>query len=65
LYDLDEVVDVFADAGFAVSVARLQVHFVPVPGRQGGHGPRGALLDWLDYYSRDKVLLRFTRPAAK
>jgi SAM-dependent methyltransferase len=63
LYDLDEVVEVFDSVGFAVSVARLHLRFVPVSARHGGHDHRRALLDWLDYYSRDKVLLRFTRPS--
>jgi SAM-dependent methyltransferase len=63
LYDLDDVVDVFDGAGFDVSVARLRVRFVPVSARRGGHGHRHGLVDWLDYYGRDKVLFRFTRPA--
>jgi SAM-dependent methyltransferase len=33
LYDLDEVVEVFESAGFEVSVARLQMWFVPVSAR--------------------------------
>ncbi|HWC39101.1 MAG TPA: methyltransferase domain-containing protein [Acidimicrobiales bacterium] len=63
LYDLDEVVEVFDAAGFEVSVARLQMRFVPVSKQRGGHDHRRGLMDWLDYYGRDKVLLRFTRPA--
>ncbi len=62
LYDLDEVVDAFDGAGFEVSVARLQMRFVPVLERRGGHEHRRGLMDWLDYYGRDKVLFRFTRP---
>ncbi|MGH9234131.1 MAG: hypothetical protein ACRD0R_12435 [Acidimicrobiales bacterium] len=62
LYDLDEVVEVFESAGFEVSVARLQMWFVPVSARRGGHEHRRGLTDWLDYYERDKVLFRFTRP---
>jgi SAM-dependent methyltransferase len=62
LYDLDEVVEIFDGAGFEVSVARLKVGFVPVSARRGGHEHRRGLMDWLDYYERDKVLLRFTRP---
>jgi SAM-dependent methyltransferase len=62
LYDLAEVVEVFDGAGFEVSVARLQVRFVPVSARRGGHEHRSGLMEWLDYYGRDKVLFRFTRP---
>jgi hypothetical protein len=62
LYDLDEVVEVFDGAGFDVSVAQLQVRFVPVSAHRGGHAHRRDLMDWLDYYRRDKVLLRFTKP---
>jgi SAM-dependent methyltransferase len=65
LYDLDEVVEVFDGAGFEVSVARLQMRFVPVSARRGGHEHRSALMDWLDYYGRDKVLFRFTRPSRR
>jgi hypothetical protein len=62
LYDLDEVVEAFEAAGFEVSVARLHVRFVPVSSRRGGHDHRQSLVDWLDYYERDKLLFRFTRP---
>lgn len=62
LYDLDEVVEHFAGAGFDVSVARLQLRFVPVTGGRGGHEHAHDLAGWLDYYARDKVLFRFTRP---
>ena len=64
LYALDDVVEVFDGAGFEVSVARLRVGFVPVSGGRGGHEHRSGLQDWLDYYERDKVLFRFTRPVA-
>ena len=63
LYDLDEVVAVFDDAGFDVSVAALELRFVPVTGVRGGHEHRSGLINWLDYYRRDKVMLRFTRPS--
>jgi SAM-dependent methyltransferase len=63
LYDIDEVVEVFEGAGFEVSVARLKVRFVPVTAARGGHEHRRGLMDWLDYYGQDKVLLRFTRPS--
>ena len=62
LYDLDEVVEVFDTAGFEVSVARLRLGFVPVSARRGGHEHRRGLMEWLDYYARDKVVFRFTRP---
>ncbi len=62
LYDLDEVLETFESVGFDVAVARLKLDFVPVSGRGGGHTHHQGLTEWLDYYSRDKVLLRFTRP---
>jgi SAM-dependent methyltransferase len=62
LYELDEVARVFEDAGFTVSVANLKFGFVPVSAHRHGHDHRRDLLAWLDYYSREKVLLRFTRP---
>ena len=64
LYDLDEVGRVFEDTGFSVSVANLKLGFVPVSAHRHGHGHdhRRDLLAWLDYYTREKVLLRFTRP---
>ena len=62
LYDLDDVVEAFEGAGFDVSAARLRVGFVPLSSRRGGHDHREGLADWLDYYARDKVLFRFTRP---
>jgi SAM-dependent methyltransferase len=65
LYDLDDVVQAFDDAGFDVAVARLQMRFVPVSSRGGGHEHRRGLADWLDYYTRDKVVLRCTRPAPR
>ena len=65
LYDLDEVVEAFDGAGFEVSVARLKVRFVPVSARRGGHEHRRGLMDWLEYYGRDKVLFRFTRPSPR
>jgi SAM-dependent methyltransferase len=59
LYDIDEVVAVFAAAGFDVAAARLAMRFVPVGGH--GHAERGGLLDWLEYYYEHKLLLRFAR----
>jgi hypothetical protein len=46
-----------------VSVANLKLGFVPVSAHRHGHDDRGDLLAWLDYYSREKVLFRFIRPA--
>ena len=62
LYDLDEVVGIFENTGFSVSVANLKLGFVPVAAHRHGHDHRRDLLAWLDYYAREKVLLRFTRP---
>ena len=61
LYELDEVARVFEEAGFTVSVANLKFGFVPVSAHRHGHDHRRDLLAWLDYYRREKVLLRFTR----
>ena len=63
LYNLDEVVEVFEGAGFEAAVARLQLRFVPVSAHRTDHEHRGDLIEWLDYYHRDKVLFRFARPA--
>ena len=52
----------FANAGFDVSVSRLEIGFVPVTGGRGGHEHRQGLADWLDYYANDKLMFRFTRP---
>ena len=62
LYDLDEVAGVFEDTGFSVSVANLKLGFVPVSAHRHGHNSRRDLLAWLDYYAREKVMLRFARP---
>ena len=59
LYDIDGVVTVFKEAGFDAAVSRLAIRFVPTAGR--GHHHRGRLLDWLDYYCDQKLLLRFSR----
>jgi SAM-dependent methyltransferase len=64
LYHLDEVASDFEDAGFTVSVANLKLGFVPVSAHRHGHDHRRDLLAWLDYYSREKVLFRFTRPSS-
>ena len=57
LYDVDEVVDRFAGAGYEVAATRLRPGFTPA----AGHVPK--LLEWLDYYNETKLLLRFTRPS--
>jgi len=59
LYDVDEVTAVFEAAGFDAAAARLAMRFVPTGGRE--HRGRGNLLDWLDYYYDQKLLLRFSR----
>jgi len=61
LYNIDQVAGVFEAAGFHASAARLTIRFVPTAGH--GHHARGRLLDWLDYYCDQKLLLRFSRPA--
>lgn len=68
MYDPDSVAATFERSGFDVSVARLRLRFVPVSAHRsdsqgGGHQHRTDLLQWLDYYHRDKVLFRFSRPA--
>lgn len=64
MYDLDGVSSTFDRTGFDISVARLKLGFVPVTAHRAGHSHREDLLDWLDYYHRDKVLFRFARPAS-
>lgn len=61
MYSLDQVAGMFERRGFDVSVARLRLGFVPVSAHRGGHRHDEDLLDWLDFYSRDKVLFRFAR----
>jgi len=62
LHDLDEVAGVFEEAGFEVGVARLRFRFVPVSAHRAGPADRDRLVEWLEYYSDDKVMFRFTRP---
>jgi SAM-dependent methyltransferase len=59
LYDIDEVIAVFEAAGFDAAAARLAMRFVPARGHE--HEGRGGLLEWLDYYYDQKLLLRFGR----
>ncbi len=61
LYEIDEVVALFEAAGFRAAAARLAIRFVPTAGH--AHHERGRLLDWLDYYCDQKLLLRFSSPA--
>jgi SAM-dependent methyltransferase len=61
LYAIDEVVATFQAIGFDAAVSRLAMRFVPVEGH--GHSP-GRLLEWLDYYYEQKLLLRFGRAVA-
>jgi SAM-dependent methyltransferase len=63
LYDIDDVVAVFAAQGFDVAVARLPMRFIPVAGH--GHHQHGRMLEWLEYYYEHKLLLRLRRPAAR
>lgn len=58
LYDIDSVVGAFRAEGFLAAASRLAMRFVPAV----GHGQDGRLAEWLDYYSADKLLLRFARP---
>jgi hypothetical protein len=60
LYEIDDVVAVFQTAGFEAAIGRLAFGFIPAAGH--GHHEHGRLLEWLRYYSEDKLMLRFTRP---
>jgi SAM-dependent methyltransferase len=66
LYDVDAVTAVFDRVGFDVAVARLSVRFIPACGHtadaRAGHHNGADLVDWIDYYYEQKLLLRFTRP---
>ena len=59
LYDIDDVVATFRGAGFDAYAARLAMGFVPASGH--GHDNRSRLLDWLDYYYDQKLMLKFSR----
>jgi SAM-dependent methyltransferase len=63
LNDIEDVIDVFEAAGFQAAAARLSVRFVPAAGHHGHD--RGRLLEWLDYYYDQKLMLRFSRPAGR
>jgi SAM-dependent methyltransferase len=57
LYEIDDVVAIFQAAGFEAAASRLPMRFVPAV----GHLHDRRLLDWLDYYYDQKLLLRFSR----
>jgi len=57
LYAIDDVVATFEAAGFEAAASRLAMRFVPAV----GHLHDRRLLDWLDYYYDQKLLLRFSR----
>ena len=59
LYDIDEVVATFQAAGFDAGAARLAIGFVPAASH--GHHEQRRLVDWVDYYCDQKLMLRFTR----
>lgn len=52
---------IFEEAGFDAYAARLPVRFVPATGDR--HSRHAGLLDWLDYYNDQKLLLRFAARA--
>jgi SAM-dependent methyltransferase len=60
-YGLDEVADIFGEAGFDVAVGRLPMRFVPVHAHRDDSRTDTSLSSWLDYYYRDKVMFRFTK----
>lgn len=61
-YRLEEVADVFEDAGFEVAIGRLPMRFVPVRAHRSDTHAEARLSSWLDYYYRDKVMFRFSKP---
>jgi SAM-dependent methyltransferase len=61
LYDIDTVVGVFQAAGFEAAASRLAMRFVPAAGHRHQVGSR--LLEWLDYYYDQKLMLRLSRTA--
>jgi len=62
IYSLDEVAGVFEGAGFSVSMANLKFGFVPASAHRHSHEQPRDILAWLHYYTREKILFRFTRP---
>jgi hypothetical protein len=70
LYTIDEVAGVFGAAGFEVAGARLKIGFVPASGHtsadRAGTSPAASppdLLQWLEYYNDQKLLMRCKRPS--
>jgi SAM-dependent methyltransferase len=63
LYRLQEVADLFKNAGFEAAVGHLPLRFVPVHAHRGDTQFDTRLTTLLDYYHRDKVMFRFTKPA--
>ena len=63
LYDVDEVIATFRQAGFDASVSRLAIRFVPTTG--SGHQHERRSLDWLAYYHDQKLMFRFARKRAE
>lgn len=61
LNDIDHVVAIFQAEGFDAAASRLAIGFVPTASH--GHHGQGRLVDWVDYYGDQKLLLRFTRTA--
>ena len=62
LYSLDEVAESFEAEGFEVSLAHLNLRFVPTSAHRDDHDERGSLMEWLDYYTHDKVFFRVALP---
>jgi hypothetical protein len=60
-YRLEEVADIFEDAGFEVAVGRLPFSFVPAHAHRDDAHTGAQLSSWLDYYYRDKVMFRFNK----
>jgi SAM-dependent methyltransferase len=60
-YRLEDVADIFKDAGFDVAVGRLPFRFVPIHAHRADSHTDVRLSSWLDYYDRDKVMFRFTK----
>jgi SAM-dependent methyltransferase len=61
LRDIDDVMATFHAEGFDAAAARLAIRFVPA--FEEGHHRDAPIVDWLDYYHEQKLMLRFARPA--
>ena len=42
-----------------MEVARLELRFVPIDAHRSDHRGDHGLMEWLDYYTHDKVMFRF------